>query len=176
MVEKTPYDIVKQLDEIEIRQYPKTILAVAPNTDNDSGFNLLFNYIQGANQSQKKISMTAPVITSEKIPMTAPVISDQNYMAFFLPTNYSQDTVPQPTNPQIEIKIQPERTIAAKRFSGRANNKDIETQLDILYTTLQKHNIQTKGESFLMRYNSPFAPGFIRRNEVAVEIIISKRR
>jgi hypothetical protein len=174
MVEKAPYQVIKQIDEVEIRHYPQTILAVAPNSENDSGFNLLFNYIQGANTPQKKISMTAPVITSEKIPMTAPVISDQHYMAFVLPSSYSKDAVPTPTNPQVEIKNQPPRTLAVKRFSGRANKRDIERQLDILYTTLQNHNIQTKNESFLMRYNSPFAPGFIRRNEVAIEIISKK--
>jgi hypothetical protein len=174
MVEKAPYQVIKTIDDLEIRKYPSLILAVAPNTEYDSGFNLLFNYIQGANQSQKKISMTAPVITSEKIPMTAPVISDQHYMAFVLPSSYSKATVPKPTNTQIKIKTQPERTIAVKRFSGRATTKDIEKQFDILYNTLQKHNIQTQGESFLMRYNSPFAPGFIRRNEVAIEIISKK--
>jgi hypothetical protein len=174
MVEKAHYKILKQVDELEIRHYSEIILAVAPNMQYDSGFNLLFNYIQGANTTQKKISMTAPVITSEKIPMTAPVISDQHYMAFVLPSSYSKETVPKPTNTQINIKIQPERTIAVKRFSGRATTKDIEKQLDILYKTLQKHNIETQGESFLMRYNSPFAPGFIRRNEVAIEIISKK--
>ena len=174
MVEKAPYQLIKKIDDLEIRKYPSLILAVAPNTEQDSGFNLLFNYIQGANQTQKKISMTAPVITSEKIPMTAPVISDQHYMAFVLPSSYTQKTVPTPTNAQIEIRIQPERTIAVKRFSGRATKKDIEQQLEILYSTLQKNDVQTRGESFLMRYNSPFAPGFIRRNEVAVEIILKK--
>jgi hypothetical protein len=174
MVQKAPYQVIKQIDDLEIRHYLQIIIAVAPNSGYDSGFNLLFNYIQGANKSQKKISMTAPVITSEKIPMTAPVISDQHYMAFILPASYTQDTVPKPTNPQIKIQIQPERTIAVKRFSGRATKKDIEKQLDILYNTLQKHKIETQGESFLMRYNSPFAPGFIRRNEVAIEIILKK--
>jgi len=174
MVEKAHYTILKQIDELEIRHYPETILAVAPNTQYDSGFNLLFNYIQGENKTQKKIKMTAPVISSEKIPMTAPVISNQNYMAFVLPSSFSKETVPKPTNTQIKIKIQPERTIAVKRFSGRATTKDIEKQLDILYDILHRHNIQTQGESFLMRYNSPFAPGFIRRNEVAIEIISKK--
>ena len=174
MVEKAPYEVIRHVDALELRHYPQLILAVAPNNEYDTGFNLLFNYIQGANTTQKKISMTAPVITSEKIPMTAPVISDQQFMAFVLPSSYTQNTVPKPTNAQIEIKIQPERTIAVKRFSGRATKKDIEKQLEILYSTLQKNDIQTKGESFLMRYNSPFAPGFIRRNEVAIEIILKK--
>jgi len=82
MVEKAPYTIIKSLDTIEFRLYPPMILAVVEGYERDSGFNLLFQYISGENSSQQKISMTAPVITSEKIPMTAPVITKQRYMAF----------------------------------------------------------------------------------------------
>jgi hypothetical protein len=42
-----------------------------------------------------------------------------------------------------------------------------------LLSTLKNQNIQVKGEPILMRYNSPFTPGFLRRNEVAVEILYS---
>jgi hypothetical protein len=171
MVEKAPYQIINQIDGLEIRHYPEMILALAHTNNDDSAFGILFNYIQGANKTQKKIKMTAPVISSEKIPMTAPVISDQNYMAFVMPETYTKETIPLPTNPLVEIKIQRPRTLAVLRFSGRASQKDTQKQFEKLNSTLQKHNIQTKGESFLMRYNSPFTPGFIRRNEVAIEII-----
>ena len=39
-----------------------------------------------------------------------------------------------------------------------------------LLTILENNDLKTKGEPFLMRYNSPFTPGFLRRNEVAIEI------
>lgn len=35
---------------------------------------------------------------------------------------------------------------------------------------LKKENVQTKGVSFLMIYNSPFTPGFLRHNELGVKI------
>ena len=79
MVEKAHYDIVKKLGNIEIRRYPSMLLAVVEGYKDDSGFNLLFNYISGDNIKKQKIPMTAPVITSEKIPMTAPVITKDNY-------------------------------------------------------------------------------------------------
>ena len=174
MVEKAPYQLINKIENLEIRHYPEIILATAQNNNDDSAFNILFNYIQGANKTQKKIKMTAPVIFSEKIPMTTPVITQKNYMAFVMPTTYSKESIPKPTNPAVEIKIQPARTIAVLRFSGRASQKDTAKQINKLYTTVQKHKLQTRGESFLMRYNSPFSPGFIRRNEVAVEIIPDK--
>ena len=47
----------------------------------------------------------------------------------------------------------------------------IQKYIQELIAILKTHKIQIKGEPVLMRYNSPFTPGFLRRNEVAVEII-----
>lgn len=171
MVEKAPYTVVKKIDNLEVRDYPELILAAVEDFQDDNAFGLLFNYISGENKSQKKISMTAPVITSEKIPMTAPVISQKNYMAFVMPSSYDKSTIPEPKNQKVKIKIQPKKTLAVQRFSGYATHKKTELKIEELLSTVKKNKLKTKGEPFLMRYNSPFAPGFIRRNEVAIEII-----
>ena len=171
MVEKLQYDILKKLDEIEIRNYPEIILAVVNNHDDDTAFGLLFNYISGENITKKKIKMTAPVISSEKIQMTAPVISNKNYMAFVVPSSYSKENVPTPTNPNVNIEIQPRKTVATLRFSGHSSSKNMNKHTQQLLTQIKTHKLKTKGEPYLMRYNSPFTPGFLRRNEVVVEII-----
>ena len=170
MVEKAPYNIVKKVGDIEIRKYPPTLLAVVKGYEGNSGFNLLFNYISGNNSSQKKIPMTAPVVTSEKIPMTAPVITKDKYMAFVLPYTYNQETVPMPENNEVKIQKQQEKTYAVFRFSGKTNEKRVQKYFQKLLNIVKDNNITIKGSPILMRYNSPFAPGFIRRNEVAVEI------
>jgi hypothetical protein len=115
--------------------------------------------------------MTAPVITSEKIPMTAPVITKKNYMAFVLPSTYNIDTAPIPSNPEVNIKHQPEKILAVLRFSGKTLEKQVEKQIKKLIEILKNNKIQIIDDPMLMRYNSPFAPGFIRRNEVAFEIV-----
>ena len=170
MVEKAPYDVLKKIDDIEIRNYPELILAKVKNND-DNAFNLLFNYISGENTSQKKIPMTAPVITSEKIPMTTPVLSMKNYMAFVMPSNYETSTIPKPKDPKVEIETRKKMKVAVLRFGGYSTTKKTDKNIKKLLETLKKQELKTKGEPFLMRYNSPFAPGFIRRNEVAIEII-----
>jgi len=171
MVEKAPYTVLKKVDQIEIRQYPEIVLATVRKNDDDSAFGELFNYISGANVKQEKIKMTAPVITSEKIPMTAPVITKKDYMAFVMPSKYTKENIPTPTNSNVEIEVKEKRKIATIRFSGYATKRKTKRQIEKLIEKVNDNNFKTKGEPFLMRYNSPFAPGFLRRNEVAIELI-----
>jgi SOUL heme-binding protein len=170
ITQEISYTVIKKIARIEIRQYPETILAVVENHIGDSGFGLLFQYISGENKIRRKVAMTAPVITSEKIKMTAPVITRTNYMAFALPSSYNKETVPIPTNPLVRIEVQPEKTMAVLRFSGRTSATRVEKYIQDLLSIVNTHTIQINGESILMRYNSPFTPEFLRRNEVAVEI------
>ena len=170
MVKKVQYEVLKIIMDVEIRKYKEMIFAVVEGYEGDSGFSLLFNYISGNNKSQQKIPMTAPVISSEKIPMTAPVISKRNYLAFVLPSVYTKETVPKPKNSDIKIKIEKEKILAVLRFSGRTSDKLVKKQNNKLINILKDKNIKIINSPILMRYNSPFAPGFIRRNEVAVEI------
>ena len=170
MVEKAKYELIKKIRDVEIRKYPEMILAIVEGYEEDSGFNLLFNYISGHNIKENKIPMTAPVITSEKISMTAPVITKNNYMAFVLPSNYNKDKAPKPKNPDVKIKVQNKKIFAVIRFGGKTSTKIVDKQIEKLLNILKSENIKIISDPILMRYNSPFAPGFIRRNEVAVEI------
>lgn len=170
MTQEMPFTLVKKIGELEIRRYPELTLVKVMNNRNDSGFGLLFQYINGENKTQRKIAMTAPVITSERIPMTTPVVTGKNYMAFVLPRSYTKETAPQPTNPAVTIEVEPEKDMAVLRFGGRATPTRVEKFIRTLQTTLQAQNISITGEPVLMRYNSPFTPGFLRRNEIAVEI------
>ncbi len=170
MVQQAPYTIKKKLDKLEIRQYPQLLLAEVESSSEDSGFNILFNYINGDNSSRQKIPMTAPVINSEKIPMTAPVITQQDSMAFVLPQHYSLQTVPQPNNPKVIIRLQEEATYAVLRFSGRSTPQSVQEHTQLLDELVTQHRLKPLSAHVLMRYNSPFAPGFLRRNEIAVKI------
>ena len=170
MVAQAPYSVIKKLGPLEIRHYPPLVLAEVESSYENSGFNMLFNYINGANTTQQKIPMTAPVINSEKIPMTAPVITKQNTMAFVLPKHYTPQTAPQPTNPKIIIRAQDQKTYAVLRFSGKSTEKSVKEHTKMLNDALIKHQLKALSSPLLMRYNSPFAPGFLRRNELAIEI------
>ena len=170
MVEEISYQLIKKIGSIELRQYPKIILAEVNGKDDTSAFNILYQYISGYNITEETIKMTAPVITSTKIKMTRPVISKGSTFAFVLPKQFTEITTPKPKNKEITIRIEPEKTLAVLRFSGRTTKKRVETFEKELYTQLEKIDIKIKGNPFLMRYNSPFTPSFIRRNELGVEV------
>jgi hypothetical protein len=164
------YEVRGTNGEIEFRHYPELVLAMVDTAEDDAGFNLLFAYISGSNKPQKKIPMTAPVITSQKIPMTAPVVSDAGSMSFVMPAGTTREETPDPLDSRVQIVTIPERDIAVIRFSGYALPEDVDAAYSRLQDGLKNEGIGTAGRPFLMRYDPPWTPGFLRRNEVGIEI------
>jgi hypothetical protein len=168
--ETIPYSIKGTTGEIEFRHYPELVLATVDTTEDNAGFNLLFAYISGSNKPQEKIPMTAPVITSQKIPMTAPVVSDAATMSFVMPAGSKREDIPDPLDSRVRIVTIPERDIAVIRFTGYASPQEVDAVTSRLQEGLKNERIGTAGQPFLMRYDSPWTPGFLRRNEVGIEI------
>lgn len=113
--EQQRYDVIEKIGKnIEIRRYPTRIVAEttldASKSDNPRGdaFRIIAAYIFGANKARQKIDMTTPVEIAKpsvKIPMTAPVeINTANnavVMRFFMPSNYSKNDLPDPSDPEL---------------------------------------------------------------------------
>ena len=170
MTETVRYEVTGTDGEIEFRRYPALVLATVEYPGDDSGFSALFSYITGSNRAQGKIPMTAPVITAEKIPMTAPVISDTRTMSFVMPAGKDRNELPEPLDTRVQILTTPQREMAVIRFKGYAGKDEVEMYTSRLLDGLKKSAIPTAGRPVLMRYNAPWTPGFLRRNEVAVEV------
>jgi effector-binding domain-containing protein len=170
MTETVAYEITGQSGEIEFRKYPLMVLATVKSPGDDSGFNLLFAYITGNNHAKGQIPMTAPVITSAQIPMTSPVVSDDESMSFVMPRGKEQEELPHPQDHRVKINSLPPREIAVIRFRGYAGREDVHAVTSRLLDGLKKSGIATQGKPVLMRYNAPWTPGFLRRNEVGIDI------
>jgi hypothetical protein len=168
MVKKVKYNIIRKLDKVEIRLYDNLIIANIEGYG-DSGFNILFNYINGNNTIKVSLEMTAPVI-SQNIEMTTPVLSGKDSIAFVIPEEYTLETTPKPNDKRIKIQKIPRRYVGALRFTGRWTSSNFEKKSKQLLEELKKANIKTKGTIFTMRYSGPFTPWFMRRNEVAIEV------
>jgi len=130
---------------------------------------LLYRFITGENRQKTKVNMTSPVV-SQQVGMTSPVFSETGIMAFVMPKEYTLETTPEPLNTCVKIVEIPARLIAALCFSGGWSEAHFEKETQELLDALSEAKIKTKGNVFTMLYNPPFIPGFLRRNEVAVEI------
>jgi hypothetical protein len=175
MTSTVEYKLVRKVGPVEIREYPSLTLATVLAESDDSAFSILFEYISGNNEPNQRIAMTAPVISKrpvgERIAMTSPVISKEGSFSFIVPSTYDVNTAPHPKDPRIIMERIPPRTLAVIRFSGRAQARAVSAEEQMLLDALQKENVQTRGQVFLMRYNSPFTPGFLRHNELGIEIV-----
>jgi hypothetical protein len=168
MVEQAKYEVLREINKVEIRRYPSLVIARVDGYG-DGGFNVLFGFITGNNQQKSKIAMTAPVV-SEQIAMTAPVLSESDSIGFVMPEGLTLETTPEPLDERVKIVKIPERIVAALQFSGRWSNSIFKKKSKELLEELTKAKIKTGGQVFTMRYNGPFTPWFMRRNEVAVAI------
>jgi hypothetical protein len=124
--------------------------------------------------------MTAPVTQSrsedkgEKIAMTAPVAQQADgsgyRVAFVVPARYTLDTVPQPTDPTVEIRAVPAQLTAAWRYSGRWTTTNYQASEAELRRAIAARGLKATGDPILARYDPPFMPSFLRRNEVLIPV------
>jgi effector-binding domain-containing protein len=143
----------------------------------NEGFRRLFAYISGENRGATKVAMTAPVTqqaASEKIAMTAPVTQqadgDVYRIAFVLPSQYTLESAPVPTNPDVRLVQVPERRVVAVRYSGLWSADNYKEALAELTAFAERRGLKLAGEPVYARYDPPFMPWFLRRNEILVEI------
>ena len=167
MVETIKYEVIREIGNIEIRRYPKIVVAKVEDPSN--GFNLLYRFITGGNRQKTKVKMTTPVV-SQEIQMTSPVLSETGTMAFVMPAEYTLESTPEPLDERVKIAEIPARLVAALCFSGGWSEAHFEKETQELLKTLSESKIKTKGNVFTMLYNPPFIPGFLRRNEVGIEV------
>lgn len=166
-IETPDYEVLRVLTrKAEIRRYPALILAQTEmeaktyNENSSMGFRRVAGYIFGGNEKGQKIAMTSPVIME---------MGEQTEMAFVMPKQYDFDALPNPSNPQVKIAKQQERTLAVLRFGGYSDDAKISEKAQELRELLQKEGIAFKDQLIYMGYNAPW--DFIgRRNEVAFEV------
>lgn len=156
--EQPEYEVKQRLpSRVELRHYDEQHWISTPYNDDDASFMVLGSYIFGKNE------------TGEKVAMTAPVITDEN-MTFILPEGVSPENAPTPAGQSIDFTTVPARTIATIRFSGYAYPDRVKRKEAKLLKVLRENNVQVTSPPFLMRYNDPATPPYLRRNEVAVEV------
>jgi len=180
-IEQPKFRVVAEYDQYEIREYEPYVVAETrvsgdQRSADNSGFGILAGYIFGKNKARPGVA-TVQRDGAEKISMTAPVIStspedEGGYIySFVMPSKYTLDTLPVPLDGRVSFREVPARIVAAHRFSGRWQQRRFDKHVAILEEALRDDGVETIGEPMLARYNAPFVPGFMRRNEVMFEVV-----
>lgn len=181
-VEEAEYELLRQDGDFSLRLYAAHIVAeTTVDTDfEDAGgkaFSRLFDYISGANQPQQKVAMTSPVTqqsAGQKIAMTFPVGQQRQdgewRVSFTMPASFTLETTPKPEDPAVTIRQVPARHMAAVRYSGFWSKEKYQRNLDALRSWIADNGMEVVGEPVWARYDPPFKPWFLRRNEVLVPV------
>ncbi|MEO1197629.1 MAG: heme-binding protein [Pseudomonadota bacterium] len=187
MATETPdYMVVLTDGAFEIRDYPGLIIAeiqVDGSRDQaaNAAFSVLADYIFGKNVPAERIGMTAPVTQTQSSPtqgetigMTAPVTQQGGNgswtIGFIMPARYDRASLPTPVDTRIRIVSKPERRVATVRFSGRPRDDLMSNRAEELRSWVADRGLTPRSAPVYAYYNSPFTPGFLRRNEVQMEI------
>lgn len=168
-------------DKIEVRTYAPQIVAKvtvegARSEAIGKGFRLLADFIFGNNISNQDISMTAPVQqqASEEIAMTAPVQQTNEggswAVEFIMPSAYTMDTLPKPSDDRIEIIERGEQHTLTIRFSGRNSDENVATYKKILDQFILDNKVPVISPAIYAFYNPPWTLPFLRRNEISYVI------
>jgi hypothetical protein len=180
--EEAKYTVVKKEEAFELRNYTPHIVAevvVEGGIDEASNkaFGRLFGYISGKNQTRRKVAMTAPVSqvpAAEKISMTAPVgqqsIGNKWAVSFMMPASYTMETLPIPNDASVILREVPARRVASIRYTGAWSEKRYLEHKAKLETWVMKNKLKVSGEANWARYDPPFKPWFMRRNEILIPV------
>ena len=163
---------------MELRQYApyvvaEVVLGASAEDAGNQAFPILAGYIFGKNKGEKKFAMTAPVTQTAapmRMDMNAPVtqaaVAGGMRVQFVLPKGVMLATAPEPIDPRVQLRLVPAGTWAVIRYSGMWSQANYLEHLDELKAALQSAGVATQGEPVLARYNAPFTPWFMRRNEI----------
>lgn len=166
-LEEPKFTVVEQFDDWELRRYAPYLVAETRVDGNlrqsgNGAFRILAGYIFGDNEPQRKMAMTAPVISEERE-------SGYRYQ-FVMERAFTMDTLPVPNDARVELKEIPERLVAALRFSGTWNEQRIDDLATGLIEALEREGFSASANPLLARYNPPLTPWFLRRNEILIEV------
>ncbi len=165
--EEAKYNVLREEAGFELRQYESHILAETTvdsefEDAGNEGLGRLFKYISGNNKQQQKVAMTSPVGQHKQ--------DGKWVVSFMMPASFTLETTPEPKDTNVSIREVPARLIAAVRYSGVWSEKSYRHNLTKLQDWTANNRLTSVGEPIWARYNPPFMPWFLRRNEILVPV------
>ncbi|KAI3428633.1 hypothetical protein D9Q98_007456 [Chlorella vulgaris] len=168
------FSVLESTDDYELREYEAAswvstdVSAYAYALAARTGFQRLYQYIDGANKEAVKVPMTAPVVT--RIGAAAGPFCKNNFtIAFFVPFAFQSKGAPQPNNPDVYLSYTPALKVYVAQTGGFVvDDYSISRMANRLTDALDDAGLAyASGEFFFAGYDPPFRLA-ARHNEVAV--------
>jgi hypothetical protein len=169
MTQEQPYTLISKRNGYEIRHYPSYVLIQVQTKGEFSraasmAFRPLVNYISGTNQTGEKFAMTAPVIQAPDSKATSHIVS------FVLPKDVSIKDIPLPIYAQVSTVHVDAHYAAAMKFRGLASYEHFNSFGEKLLSAIKADGLNTGGSPYYARFDPPWKPGILRRNEAIVAL------
>ena len=182
-IEEPAFTVISHTDAFDVRRYTPVIVAETV-VDGDwgeassQGFRRLAGYIFGGNRATTKIAMTAPVGTQDRtnVGKTGPDTVQSSgahawIVSFTMPATWTLGTLPTPDDARVTLREVPARVVAVKRVGGWWSAAKFAEHSAAFLRELQAAGLKPAGAPPVMaRYDPPWVPFFMRRNEVLVDI------
>ena len=183
-VEEPKFETVLKDEAFEIRRYPPLVVATTQvlgdmDAASNRGFRTIADYIFGNNVAtpagaSAKIAMTAPVTVAPIMPAASSATSDmtaeQWQVQFVMPGQYRLDTLPRPKNEAVTLRELPARTTAVLSYSWLNSETKVQQKTDELRAWMKSRQLEALGPPRLARYDPPWTPPMMRRNEIQIDI------
>jgi hypothetical protein len=186
MTEQQPYRVVSRHPGFELRRYPAHLVAEMQVQASFTrapieAFRPLAAYVGGANRARHPVGSALPATPtangSAKIAMTVPVVQIEGerpgayLIQFVLPATVTTATAPDPVDARVRIRAVAGQLAAAMRFSGRWTEQAFSRRATLLGRSVTAAGLQPTGAIRYARFDPPWKPWFLRRNEVVLPVV-----
>lgn len=171
MTEQQPYEVLEKHSGFEVRRYPEHLVAEVDvsgpfGVAGNLAFAKLARYIGGHNRASRKVAMTAPVV-HEQDPRSGVFV-----VGFVMPSELMTEDFPQPMDSSVRTRRVPAQTAAALTFSGRWTRGSYDAHTDELMDLLAEAGLTVVGRPRYARFDPPWTPWLLRRNEVVIPVSV----
>ena len=165
----------RTVDGCEIRQYPTVVIAETVAETEAAAKRRLEQYLGGANTLAERIPATTPLRAKHKpleltTPQTADSSTDPVRVCTYLPSAYSPQTAPEPTDHAVQLTIETPRRMAVQPVSIYPSDGRLERARDRLFEAVDDNDWVAVGSPVVFRYDNSLVGSITGRTEVGIEI------
>ena len=163
--EEQSYNVLKTIDDVQIREYDPVIYATVSTDNEKSLFGILAGYIFGGNERNQKIALTAPVHMHESLSE-----NEKKYtMRFVMPSKYTMNDLSKPNDSRIVMEKVDKKKYAAITYTGYNNSSKFSLNSTKLRRVLDENNISYKDNPIYLGYDAPYKV-WGRKNDILFEL------